>query len=443
MIEAPPGAGFFAAHTVAELGGQLRGGRCSPTDLVEHALAAAARLDKSLNAFVTVDEQGARAAARRATDELAAGRDRGPLHGIPVAVKDLVDTAGLRTTMGSRHFADRVPGRDAECVRRLREAGAVVVGKTVTHEFAYGPTGDRSATGPARNPYRPAAMSGGSSAGSAVAVAAGIVPLAVGTDTGGSVRIPAACCGLVGLRPTYGAVPVDGVFPLSPTLDSVGPIARTVGDCRLMWHVLARVEAAAGAPPARIGWVPPETFHPADDAVTRAVRRLVPDAEDVAVPPTPDLLSAYRVIQSSEAYAIHAERVATAPELFGEELLARLRLAEQVRGWQYVRALADQQRATAAAARLFEHHDLLAMPTVPITAPPVGARSGRIGDTEIDIRAALLSQTSTWGVMGLPALSMPAGMVDGLPVGLQLVAPAGGEELLLTAAESLGQPPVR
>jgi aspartyl-tRNA(Asn)/glutamyl-tRNA(Gln) amidotransferase subunit A len=277
VIEAPPGAGFFAAHTAAGLAADLRAGRLTPADLVDHAFADAARLG-SLNAFVTLDEPGARAAARRAAEELAAGVDRGPLHGIPVAVKDLVDTAGLRTTMGSRHFADHVPELDAECVRLLREAGAVVVGKTVTHEFAYGPTGDRSAHGPARNPYRPSAMSGGSSAGSAVAVAAGIVPLAVGTDTGGSVRIPAACCGVTGLRPTYGAVAVDGVFPLSPTLDAVGPIARTVDDCRLMWHALGG-KPDARAPAARIGWVRP--WHPTDPAVADIARRLVPGADEV------------------------------------------------------------------------------------------------------------------------------------------------------------------
>jgi aspartyl-tRNA(Asn)/glutamyl-tRNA(Gln) amidotransferase subunit A len=437
VTQAPPGAGFFATHTVDELAAGLRGGRLSPTDLVEHALTAAEALGPSLNAFVTVDAHGARAAARAATDELAAGTDRGPLHGIPVAVKDLVDTAGLRTTMGARHFADHVPERDAECVRRLRAAGAVVVGKTVTHEYAYGPTGDASAAGPAHNPYRPERMSGGSSAGSAVAVAAGIVPLAIGTDTGGSVRIPAACCGIVGLRPTSGAVPMDGVFPLSPTLDSVGPIARTVDDCRLMWRALSDGTGRAETGPVRIGWVPPETFHPTEDAVSRAARGLVPDAEDVDVPHPHELLSAYRVIQSSEAYAIHAARVASEPGLYGEELLARLQVAEQVRGWQYVQAFEDRRRAVAAVPALFARHDVLAMPTIAVTAPPLGARTGRVGTREVDIRAALLSLTSPWSVLGLPALSVPAGMVDGLPAGLQLVAPAGGEELLFDVAERL------
>jgi 1-carboxybiuret hydrolase len=271
-----------------------------------------------------------------------------------------------------------------------------------------------------------------------VAVAAGIVPLAVGTDTGGSVRIPAACCGIAGLRPTSGAIPADGVFPLSPTLDSVGPLAGTVADCRLLWRVLSGDTATAAPAHARIGWVPPETFHPTEDAVTRVARELVPRAEVVAVPYAQELLSAYLVIQQSEAYAIHADRVANAPELFDEELLARIKRAEHVRGWQYVRALEDRRRAIATIPDLFAHHDLLALPTIAVTAPPIGGRSGRIGDTEIDIRAALLSMTSPWSVLGLPALSVPAGLVDGLPVGLQLVAPPGGEELLLAAAAELG-----
>jgi Asp-tRNA(Asn)/Glu-tRNA(Gln) amidotransferase A subunit family amidase len=454
-VTPPPGAGFFATHTVEELAADLRGGRLSPGDLVEHALAAATALDPKLNAFVTLDEAGARGEARRAAEELAAGRDRGPLHGIPVAIKDLVDTAGLRTTAGSRHFADRVPETDAECVRSLREAGAVVLGKTVTHELAYGPTGDRSANGPARNPYRPDAMSGGSSAGSAVAVAAGIVPLAIGTDTGGSVRIPAACCGIVGLRPTFGALPLDGVFPLSSSLDTVGPMARTVADCRLLWQALSNTRPFTDDPPTRIGWVPPATFHPTLAAVTDAARALVPNADEVAVPYARKLLGAYRIIQGCEAYAVHAERLASAPELFGDEVLSRLRAAGEIRGWEYVRARTDQRRAIEEIPRLFADHDVLALPTIPIPAPPLDARTGRIGDTqtdtetdtetggEIDIRAALLSLTSAWSVLGLPALSIPAGTVDGLPVGLQLVAPPGGEELLLAVAEGLGQPPVR
>jgi aspartyl-tRNA(Asn)/glutamyl-tRNA(Gln) amidotransferase subunit A len=182
-----------------------------------------------------------------------------------------------------------------------------------------------------------------------------------------------------------------------------------------------------------------ESWHPAETAVAAAARRLVPGAGEVAGPDGRALQTVYRVIQSSEAYAIHADRVANAPGLFGEELLARLRAAEPVRGWEYVNALADRNRAVAAIGELFADHDVLALPTLPVTAPPVGARQGRVRDIEIDVRAALLSLTSPWSVLGLPALSVPAGLVDGMPAGLQLVAPPGGEELLFATAERLGR----
>src|SRR5215467_5507328 len=207
--------GPFTSTTLAEVAGRFRDGTLDPVALTETVLAAIEESQPTLNAFVTVAADAARRDAALARDELASGEDRGPLHGVPVAVKDIVDTAGLLTTMGSRHFAGHIPERDAEVVTRLRAAGAVIVGKTTTHEFAYGPTGDRSANGPGANPRDPSRMAGGSSAGSAAAVAAGLVPLAVGTDTGGSVRIPAALCGVAGIRPTYGRIPTDGVFPLS------------------------------------------------------------------------------------------------------------------------------------------------------------------------------------------------------------------------------------
>jgi aspartyl-tRNA(Asn)/glutamyl-tRNA(Gln) amidotransferase subunit A len=437
-LPSPPGAGYFAGHTVTGLIGELRAGRVSPEELVEEALAAAARREPELNAFVTLDEAGARAAARRAAEELAAGVDRGPLHGIPVAVKDVVDTAGLRTTMGSRHFADRVPDRDATCVRRLRAAGAVIVGKTATHEFAYGPTGDRAASGATRNPYRSDRMTGGSSSGSAAVVAAGVVPVSVGTDTGGSVRIPAALCGVVGLKPSHGAVPLDGVYPVAPSLDTVGPLARTAADCRLLWNTLTGRTATEPRGARRVGWIPPDTIHPASPQVTGAALRCLADGgfavEEVTAPEVAALTRAYQTIQGSEVYAVHADRMAAAADLYDEEVAERLRGAARVRGWEYVRAREQRDRARDAVTTLLRDHDLLALPTVPITAPPLGAR--RV-DGAADVRTALLALTSPWSVLGLPAVTVPAGLVDGLPVGLQLVGPAGGEDLLLAVAHDL------
>lgn len=441
MIGLPPEAGWFARRTVAGLAGDLRAGRSSPGELVERALAEASRLH-GLKAFVTLDGAGAREAAERAGRELAAGRDRGPLHGIPVAVKDVIDTAGLRTTMGSRHHADRVPEHDAECVRRLRAAGAVIVGKTATHEFAFGPTGDRSLSGATRNPYGDGRLAGGSSSGSAAAVAAGIVPLALGTDTGGSVRIPAACCGIVGLKPTLGAVPTAGVFPVSSSLDTVGPMARTAGDCLLLWNALT----GGGAPDAdvsgvRVGWVAPDALHPGDPrvaATARAVLGPLP-VRDVAVPDVARLRWAYTAIQGGEVHRLHAGRMAAAPELYDAEVLARLRAAGRITEKDAATARELRERVRRAVTALFGRVEILAMPTVPVVAPPLGARTLVLDGTPVDVRAALLAYTSPWSVLGLPAVSLPAGLVDGLPAGLQLIARPGAERLLLAAAVRLAK----
>jgi len=445
-LPGPAHPGYFTEYTVAELGAALRAGQLTPRALVEHALLGATRLAPVFNAFVTIDAFAARAAADRAAAELASGLDRGPLHGIPVAVKDIVATAGLRTTMGARHFASHVPARDAECVRRLRAAGAIVIGKTTTHEFALGATGDRSANGAARNPYRPEHMSGGSSAGSAVAVAAGIVPLALGTDTGGSVRIPAALCGIVGLRPSQGAVPTDGVFPLAPSLDTVGPMARTAADCGLLWHVLACAEQRRAAPARgslRVGWLTPDAVSPTEPAVGSAARarldelgaEVVAKVLDVELPHAETMGRTYSTVQAWEAHAVHAERLAVAADQYDDEVLGRLRAGGRISPGEYQHARAAQRTARQAVTALLGDYDLLASPTVGVVAPPVGARSVWVGDKRLHVRDALLGLTVPWSVTGLPALSIPAGQVGGLPVGLQLVAPPGREDLLLWVAE--------
>ncbi|WP_020657894.1 amidase [Amycolatopsis benzoatilytica] len=446
-IEAEPGtspdSGYFARVGVVQLAAQLRAGRVSPLDLVEIALGEAARTQPVLNAFVTLDEAGARAAAGRAAQELAAGTDRGPLHGVPVAIKDVIDVQGLPTTAGSRHLAGNIARQDADCVKRLRAAGAIVVGKTATHEFANGPTGDRSAGGPTRNPYSTSRMAGGSSSGSAAAVAAGIVPLALGTDTGGSVRVPAACCGVVGLKPTHGAVSVQGVIPLAPSFDTVGPIARTAADCHLLWTALS--DGPSAHPPIatpRIGWLPPGSLFPTTPEITGLARDFAGDliAGEVSVPDAKELRDAYQIMQGSEAYAVHAERLAAAPELYGEEVRDRLRAGGEVRGWEYVRALDLRDRVRPAVAELFRRYGFLALPTIPLSPPPLDSRAEPIGGEQVDVRAALLALTSPWSVLGLPAVSVPAGLLDGLPAGLQLVGPPGSERQLLSLAEHLQTP---
>lgn len=431
MIPAGPFSGLTLADTVE----RIRSGAADPVDLVERALDAIAASQPALNAFVTVDAEGARAAARRARDE----PPRGPLHGVPVAVKDIVDTAGLLTTMGSRHFAGHVPADDAVIVTRLRKAGAVIVGKTTTHEFAYGPTSDRTANGPCRNPHDPSRMSGGSSGGSAAAVAAGLVPLAVGTDTGGSVRIPAALCGVAGIRPGIGRIPTDGVFPLSWTLDTVGVFAIDAAGVAEGWRVLSGCGATTGPTRAnlRIGVPTDPWFDRLDDAVRERFAAFVEkmDVTRVELGDAEELHDLYIAVQSAEAAAVHQERLATAPELFDDEIRARLDTAARVTGYDYARALRRLTTERATAARRLAGLDVLALPTTPITAPPVNARDTDLGGGWTATMPALLAHNTPFSVLGLPAMSLPL-PGEGLPVGLQLVGGPGADaELLAVAAE--------
>jgi len=456
--------GPFTGVTVAELGMRLRSGAADPVALTRAALAAIEATQPVLNAFAAVDPDGALAAARQAADELAGGVDRGPLHGIPVGIKDMIDTAGLTTAMGSRHFAGRVPAQDAAVVARWRAAGAVVVGKTTTHQFAYGPTGDRTASGPCANPRDPRRMAGGSSAGSASAVGAGLVPLALGTDTGGSVRIPAALCGVAGMRPTFGRVPVTGVFPLAWSLDTVGPLAATVADLAAGWAALASsagpparpADAAAGrlaraavtaADPAelRIGIPAAPWFERVDPVVWSAVSGLADKLaaagarlSEVDFPDTGELLHLFMAVQSGEAVAIHQERMARQPELYDPEVLDRLRAAAEVPAWDYARSLRRLGQLREEAAHRPGDADVLLLPTVPVLAPLLGARDTGVGGGWTRPREALLAFTSVWGVLGCPAISVPAwpgpGSGPRLPAGAQLVGRPGQDDALLRAA---------
>ncbi|MQT34062.1 amidase, partial [Pseudomonas helleri] len=275
----------------------------------------------------------------------------------------------------------------------------------------------------------------------AAAVASGMVPLALGTDTGGSIRIPAALCGVVGFKPSYAAVPLEGVFPLSSSLDHAGPIANSVEDARLLFEVLSGKACAATAtePRAvRVGWIRSGSFGPVDAEVDQQVYQAAKQVFGDTLQEVTELAAmaagmkeTLLMLQRAEAYDVHAERMQEAPQLFDQEVRERLELSQEVRGWQYIRAQRAQQQYQAQMARLFEDYDLLVSPSVPIIAPPVNARETPVGEQLIDVRAAVLSYTSPWNLTGLPAISLPAGQVRGLPVGLQVIAAAGEDERLL------------
>lgn len=371
-----------------------------------------------LNAFVTV------------VDRPAPSAD-GPLRGLPIAVKDVIDTVGILTTRGSRHFAHHVPMSDAACVELLVRAGAVLVGKTTTHEFANGPIGDSALNGAARNPCDLERITGGSSAGSASAVAAGIVPFALGTDTGGSVRIPASLCGVVGFKPTFGRLSTRGVFPLAPSFDTVGFLTD---DPDLLARVWSLVDLApAGRPATRVGLLTGEGISPVDPAVDGVVRRFLDPLRPVelSLPELGRTWEIYRRMQGAEAHAIHRERLATAPEFFQPDVRDRLEAGEAVRGWEYVTALDLRRRLQDDLLAVFDDVDVLALPTTPITAPLLGAADVDLAGRRVPVREALLSLTHPWSVLGWPAASVPAGTVAGLPVGAQFVAAPGRDAALI------------
>ncbi|MHC9296327.1 amidase [Mycobacterium sp. LTG2003] len=444
LVETPALSGYFRQRDISSLAKDLRDGHATSVELVEESLAAIARLNPVLNAFTTVDADGALAAAREADADLARGMDRGPLHGIPVSVKDLVDVKGQITTSGSAVHPDSPAGADATCVARLRAAGAVIVGKNVLHEFAYGATGDRSLQGASRNPWDTGKISGGSSGGGAVATAAGMVPLAVGTDTAGSVRVPAALCGVVGFKPGHGAIPVDGVRPLAASLDHVGVFARTAADAAAGYAAMSGRPVNRESCSPRVAWLDPTRLGPTDPAVVATVRTALDGAgiatDDTALPFEPgELFSVLSVLQSSEAYTEHVDDLADHDHEIDPEVVERLIRGRDTPAWEYVRADRTRNMLRANTAELLARFDVLAMPTVPTVATDVGQRTHVIDGKGVEVRSALLSLTSPWNLTGHPALSMPAGTVSGLPVGLQLISAPGREHLIFALADRIAR----
>jgi aspartyl-tRNA(Asn)/glutamyl-tRNA(Gln) amidotransferase subunit A len=416
----------------------------SSVELVGQALDRIEAVDGRVGAFVTVLADQAREEAARRDAEAAAGQARGPLHGRPVAVKDLVDMAGVVTAAGSPKLAAHRAERDAEVVRRLRAAGMVIVGKTRTHEFAYGVQ-----TPGTVNPWDEARIAGGSSGGSAAAVAAGMVDYAIGTDTAGSIRIPAACCGVVGLKPTYGTVPVAGVFPLSWSCDHVGPIAAGVAEAGLLLEVLSGVPAAAPSsmPPAslRLGRLAGEELALVDPAVTEVIDGLCARLEgegarvDEVELPLSAARSAVATMVLPELAAAHAPLLAeTGEDGYSRHILNAIRRGQQMLATEYLGGRRYRERFAALVEGLLDGRDALALPTLPVVAPAVTAREVELGDgNRASVRQALTALPGAFNCSGSPVVSIPVGLADGLPVGLSLVGRAGGDHELVRVARAV------
>jgi aspartyl-tRNA(Asn)/glutamyl-tRNA(Gln) amidotransferase subunit A len=439
--------------SISELAPRLRRGDVSPVEITRRCLERIEKVNPALNAFITVMSESALADARRAEAEILRGEWRGALHGVPVALKDLIDTAGVRTTAASALYKDRVPDCDAEVVRRLRLAGAVIVGKNNLHEFAYGGSSLVSYFGDVHNPWDVGRIAGGSSGGSAAAVVAGMAYAAIGTDTAGSIREPAALCGCVGLKPTYGRVSSRGVIPLSLSLDHVGPLAASVEDAAIVLQAIAEYDAAdvtsadvpvtdyvgalrEGAKSVRVGVVREYFFDDLDAEVGAAVEQalqalasLGAEMKEVRLDVPTD-----RTLQTAESYAYHAENVGRSPELYQAETVRRIRSGERVSAAEYIRCRRELDEARRNIGAVFADVDVLVTPTMPMPAPA-------IADLKKDPEALrpaelrLLRNTRPFNVWGLPAISVPCGFTEGgLPIGLQIAGAHWREDLVLCVA---------
>jgi aspartyl-tRNA(Asn)/glutamyl-tRNA(Gln) amidotransferase subunit A len=445
----------LALLSVAEASALVKRKKVSPLELTQTCLARIETSHASLNAFITVTAESALAEARRAESEVQHGRWLGPLHGIPIALKDLIDTAGVRTTGASALFKDRVPSQDASVVQRLKKAGAILLGKLNMQELAYGGTSVPSFYGRVSNPWDLERIAGGSSGGSAAAVAAGLCYAALGSDTGGSVREPAALCGIVGLKPTYGRVSNRGVIPLSWSLDHIGPMTRTVLDSAILLQAIAGYDpddiASENRPVAqyfhskavvsgqpRIG-VPREFFYAGLDpdvqeALDKALTVLV--AGGAKITDVSLELSKDRMVFRAEAYATQAENIAKTPELYLPETLAKFKTGAGIDAPSYIRARRDLARLRRSVLSVFSSVDLLVTPTTPVTAPKASDYP-ESADAALALDGLLLRNARPFNMSGLPTISVPCGFSRTcLPIGLQISAAPWQEQRLLSVARA-------
>ena len=436
--------------TLHDLAGALRARQVSSRELVEESLRQIERLNGGLNAFITVTAESALAEATQRDEELANGFDRGPLHGIPIAHKDLIRTQGVRTTGGSRIFADYVPSYDAAVAAQLHTGGAVSVGKTGLHELAYGLTSNNPHFGAVHNPHDLARIPGGSSGGSAAAVAAGIVPFATGTDTGGSIRVPASFCGIVGFKPTFGRVSTRGVLPLGFSQDHVGPMTATVRDAAIAFQCMA-IQPSGFVPPVgaslrgmRIGWPRNYYFDKLDPQVDAAVRAAFQTAMEMEARIVEITVPDMEALRAAAATCLLVEAAAELrPFLerrgdFGADVLALLDQGKIVPGIDYIEARRTRVRIGRVFEHLFQEVDCVFTPTTTITAPLIGEATVKVRNATEEVRAAATRLTRGMNALGNPAISIPCGeSKSGMPIGLQIIGARGQDDLVLQVAAAM------
>jgi aspartyl-tRNA(Asn)/glutamyl-tRNA(Gln) amidotransferase subunit A len=442
--------------TIEEFGDKLRAREVTALELTDACLRRIEDLQPTLNAFIRVMTDEARRDAAAADRELADGRDRGALHGVPVAVKDIIDVSGIPTTAASRVREGHQAATDAPVIKSLRNAGAVIIGKTNLDEFAFGTTSEHSAFGPVRHPLDPTRSPGGSSGGSAVAVAAGMALAALGTDTGGSIRIPAAACGIVGLKPTIDEISTDGVVPLSKTFDHVGPFARSIADARLVYRALidtgrtnslasrgadlprSAITTRLGIPRGYLTDLLDDEVRARFDEALAALRAAGAALTDVSIPHASMTSAVYMHIHSSEGATYHARTLDSMPDRYTPVVRSRLDVGRYVLAQDYLRAMDGRDVLRREVNEALAGCEALLLPTLPIPAPPRGAESVVVNGRNEPVRGLMLRLTQLFNVTGHPAISIPWGVTSaGLPCGLQLVANRSQTETLLSVASAI------
>lgn len=432
--------------SLSKLSTLIKKRKISPVEVTRKLLERIDALNPKLNAYITVLHEKAMENALQAEREIAAGNWKGPIHGIPIGLKDLIYTKDIKTTMGSEIFKDHIPDYDAAVVEKLKQSGAVIIGKLNTHQFAYGATGDRSFFGAVKNPYNVSKISGGSSSGSGASVAASLCFAAIGTDTGGSIRIPSSCCGIVGMKPTFGSVSKYGVFPLSWTLDHVGPVTRTVQDNAVLLNALSGYDERdpysikandedftrllhQGIKGSVIGIPSSFYFENLDSEVEKQVRQAVEvfkglgaEIRLIEIPQMRQISIAHEITIKSEAYAVHEELLRNHPQQYDEEVKARLLTGLTTKAYEYVQAQQMKQLAIKEFNNVLKEVEIILTPVLPILPPDIGQREVNIHGYREHVQAALTRFTRPANLIGFPSLSIPCGFsTSGLPIGLQLI----------------------